>query len=80
MSLECRLRQIIELSERARIILGDVIAIHIQDDLFSNPERFHIDLLKYRPVGRLFGTKYMTVTDNIVELGDVEPGPSERSH
>ncbi|MDB5798730.1 MAG: hypothetical protein JWP36_2632 [Paucimonas sp.] len=67
-SLECRLRDMIVLSDRARIILGDVIAVHVKDELFSNQQRMHLDLAAYRPVGRLFASKYVTVNENVVEL------------
>lgn len=67
-SLECRLRDTLVLSERARIVLGDVVAIHVRDGLFSDPGRLHVDLGAYRPIGRLFGKKYVRVVDGVIDL------------
>lgn len=64
---ECRHRQTIVLSERAGIVLGDVVCIHVRPGLIDEA-RMHVDLARYRPVGRLFGTRYVAVDENLVEL------------
>lgn len=67
-SLECRLRQTLHLSERARIVLGDVVAIHVRDALFADPCRLHVDLAAYRPIGRLHGRQYVAVAGHVIDL------------
>ncbi|HLT25137.1 MAG TPA: flavin reductase family protein [Zeimonas sp.] len=65
--LECRHRQTIVLSERASIVLGDVVCIHVRPGLLDE-RSLHLDLARYRPVGRLFGTRYVAVDEHVVEL------------
>jgi flavin reductase (DIM6/NTAB) family NADH-FMN oxidoreductase RutF len=67
-SLECRLRETVVLSRSARIFLGDVVGIHLREDLLADQDRMHIDLDAYRPMGRLFGRKYVKIADGVVEL------------
>jgi flavin reductase (DIM6/NTAB) family NADH-FMN oxidoreductase RutF len=73
-SFECRLRETVVLSESARIFLGDVVGIHLREDLLADPDSMHIDVTAYRSVGRLFGRKYVKVTGGVVEL-DGPDGP-----
>ena len=62
-SMECRLRQIISVSERplgASIVLGEILRFHVQDALFDN---FKIDPDQLRAVGRMGGPTYTRTRD-----------------
>ena len=62
-SMECKLRQIISVSEKplgASIVLGEILRFHVQDALFDN---FKIDPDQLRPVGRMGGPTYIRTRD-----------------
>lgn len=62
-SMECKLRQIISVSEKplgASIVLGEILRFHVQDALFDN---FKIDPDQLRAVGRMGGPTYIRTRD-----------------
>ncbi|MEI7530750.1 MAG: flavin reductase family protein [Betaproteobacteria bacterium] len=61
-SLECQLFQTIELSERRSLILGEVLAIHI-DDAIMDLETKRLIPEKYSPIARLYGDYYAWLGD-----------------
>jgi flavin reductase (DIM6/NTAB) family NADH-FMN oxidoreductase RutF len=61
--MECRLRQIIEVSDRpsgGSIVLGEVLRFHVREDLVEN---FRIDPEKLAAVGRMGGPTYVHTHD-----------------
>jgi flavin reductase (DIM6/NTAB) family NADH-FMN oxidoreductase RutF len=61
--MECRLRQIIEVSDRpsgGSIVLGEVLRFHVREDLVEN---FRIDPEKLAAVGRMGGPTYARTHD-----------------
>jgi flavin reductase (DIM6/NTAB) family NADH-FMN oxidoreductase RutF len=61
--MECRLRQIIEISDRpsgGSIVLGEVMRFHVREDLVEN---FRIDPEKLSAVGRMGGPSYVRTHD-----------------
>lgn len=58
-SFECKLFHIHELGGSA-LILGEIVAIHLKDDIWQNGT---IDLTHYQPVGRLGENLYCTIND-----------------
>jgi len=61
-SLECRLRQVIEIGETRRLLLGEGVHFHVREDLFD-PEKFRIRGEKFFPVGRFYGNRYTRTRD-----------------
>jgi flavin reductase (DIM6/NTAB) family NADH-FMN oxidoreductase RutF len=61
-SLECQLFQIIELTERRSLILGEVNSIHI-DDAIIDPATKRLIPEKYSPIARLYGDLYAWLGD-----------------
>lgn len=55
-NLECRVRQVIALGETGKLILGDVVAIHVSEDVLDGTR---IDNDALRAVGRMAGTTYI---------------------
>ena len=58
-SFECRLFQRIEVGTARDIVLGEVVHIHARDGLIDAVTK-RVSEDRYRPVGRLFGTRYCT--------------------
>ncbi|MEM7112617.1 MAG: flavin reductase family protein [Chloroflexota bacterium] len=60
---ECRLQQIVEIGDAnggGASIFGEVVAVHVRDDLYENGR---IDLAGLKPIGRLSGNNYTRVND-----------------
>lgn len=55
-NLECRVRQVIALGDTGRLILGDVVAIHVEEDVLDGTR---IDSDALRAVGRMAGATYI---------------------
>ncbi len=55
-NLECRVRQAIELGENTSLIIGDVVAIHVEEAVLDGTR---IDNDALRAVGRMAGATYI---------------------
>jgi flavin reductase (DIM6/NTAB) family NADH-FMN oxidoreductase RutF len=55
-NLECKVRQVIALGEESKLILGDVVAIHVEEDVLDGTR---IDSDALRAVGRMAGATYI---------------------
>ena len=62
-AMECRLTQILELGRRPNhLVIGEVIWFHYAEGLVN--ERFHVDVGRVNPIGRLAGKGgYTRITD-----------------
>jgi flavin reductase (DIM6/NTAB) family NADH-FMN oxidoreductase RutF len=61
--MECRLRQIIEVSDRPQgsaIVLGDVLRFHVREDVVDN---YRIDADRLAAIGRMGGPTYTRTRD-----------------
>jgi flavin reductase (DIM6/NTAB) family NADH-FMN oxidoreductase RutF len=61
--MECRLRQIVEVSDRpagGSIVMGEVLRFHVREDLVEN---FRVDPEKLAAVGRMGGPTYVRTRD-----------------
>ena len=58
-SFECKVFQRIELGTVRDLILGEVVHVHARDGLID-PVTRRVSEADYRPVGRLYGTRYCT--------------------
>lgn len=56
-NLECRLHTALELSERRTLVLGEVVCIHILDEIID-PETKRVIPERYSPIARLYGDHY----------------------
>lgn len=71
-SFECKLSQLVTVSEApggGAAILGQVVCIHIRDDVYQDE---YINLEVLRPIGRLAGNKYTRITETF-EMKRVPP-------
>jgi flavin reductase (DIM6/NTAB) family NADH-FMN oxidoreductase RutF len=75
-ALECRLMQVLELGRRPyHLVIGEVVYFHYQDGLVN--ERFHVDVGRVNPIGRLAGKGgYTRITDRfeMPRLSAAKPG------
>lgn len=61
-ALECRTKQVLDFSDHRAVLIGEVISIYARDDIIDL-ETLHVDLARYRPIGRLFGSLYCKTRD-----------------
>lgn len=66
-ALECELFQIIDLGENA-LVLGRVLAMHIQDDAVLDAKKSYIDTPKLRLLGRMHGTGWYARTSDLFQM------------
>lgn len=62
-NLECRMTQILEFGEASRktsFIIGDVLLVHVRDELYVNGE---IQMSRLKAIGRLGGAQYCRTND-----------------
>lgn len=59
--MECKLIRIVEFGTRHHVIFGEVLLFHFHDGIVN--ERFHVDVQKLNPIGRLSGSLYAKVRE-----------------
>lgn len=63
---ECRTFQILDMGPRRRIVLGQVLATHIEDKYLLDADRCHIDTCAFQLVARMHGrNKYSRTMDQL---------------
>jgi len=58
-SFECRLERRIEFGPEREMVVGEILLVHARDGIID-PATKRISEERYRPVGRLYGTRYCT--------------------
>ena len=66
-ALECRIFQFVPAGKHV-IVLGRVVAIHIQDDCVLDAKKFYVDTPKMGLVGRMHGRGWYARTTDRVEI------------
>jgi len=78
--LECRRYMNIEIARGRNIVLGEVLHIAFRDRVVDRA-RLYVDRDRYRPIGRLAGSGYVTQGTAFdmgrVSLEDLRPGPAK---
>lgn len=72
-NMECKLSQIVTISERVGggwLVIGEILMMHVADEIYV-PD-FKIDTLKLQPVGRLAGAGY-SHTHDLFEMQRPKP-------
>ena len=67
-SFECELFQTVPLSEISSVILGKVLALHIEDRFISNRERLHLDTPAMRLISRMHGAGWYARTTDLFKI------------
>jgi flavin reductase (DIM6/NTAB) family NADH-FMN oxidoreductase RutF len=66
-ALECRTFQLIPIG-RHTLVLGEVVAMHIRDELMLDPARHYVDTPGLRLVGRMHGRGWYARTTDVVDV------------
>ena len=61
-ALECRHYTTLEVSRERRLAIGEVVHIHVRAGIWDM-ERMRIDITQYRPLARLFGNYYASLSE-----------------
>ena len=61
---ECRLYKVLEFSAQRSIVFGEIVSMHIRDELFDN-EKLRIRVDRFDPVGRLGGPNYCRTSERM---------------
>lgn len=65
-AMECRRVQMVELAAGRAVVLGEVVAFHIEDGCVLDPVRCHIDTPRLGLIGRMHGAGgYVRTTDRL---------------
>jgi flavin reductase (DIM6/NTAB) family NADH-FMN oxidoreductase RutF len=67
-NMECKVRQIIELSDKpwgGHLILGEVLLFHVYDEIIVDSVNYFIDPDKLSAIGRMGGPQYSKIHDRI---------------
>lgn len=59
--MECKLIRIVEFGTRHHAVFGEVVMFHYHDGIVN--ERYHVDIAKLDPIGRLSGSLYTKVRE-----------------
>jgi flavin reductase (DIM6/NTAB) family NADH-FMN oxidoreductase RutF len=62
-AFECKLMQIVELGKMRSLVLGEILAMHVNDDAVIDAARCYIDTPKLRLVGRMHANSYVRTSD-----------------
>jgi len=59
-ALECRHYTTLEVSRERRLVIGEVVYIHVRPGIID-PVRMRVDMKEYRPLARLYGNFYASL-------------------
>jgi len=72
-SLECRVERRIEFGPERELVVGEILLIHAREGIID-PQTKRISEEHYRPVGRLFASRYCTTRQRFDLPGALPPG------
>lgn len=67
-SFECRLLQAVQPSTESTIVIGEVLAAHIEERFILDAERCHIDTPAMGMIGRMHGAGYYARTSDLFTM------------
>lgn len=73
-SMECTLRQIVDLGPDNGLVLGNVLAMHVRDDLVLDPAKHYIDTPRLKLIGRMHGTGWYARTSDLFQMDRIPRG------
>ena len=79
-SLECKVERRIEFGPEREMVIGEILLIHAREGVID-PKTKRVSEERYRPVGRLFASRYCTTRDRFDLPGALPPvqSPKEQS-
>src|SRR4051812_14406430 len=67
-SMECKLVQIVELGAKTGLVLGEIVAMHVRDDLVIDPAKYYVNTPKMKLIGRMHGAGWYARTSDLFEM------------
>ncbi|RVT93533.1 flavin reductase family protein [Sphingomonas crocodyli] len=67
-SFECRLQQIVEVSETQSIVIGEVVYGHVRDEFIVDADKMRLNVDAMRLIGRMHGPGYYARTTDLFDL------------
>jgi len=61
-ALECRHYQTLEVGALRRLVVGEIVHVHVRAGIWD-PEKMRVDMTQYRPLARLFGNFYASLSE-----------------
>jgi flavin reductase (DIM6/NTAB) family NADH-FMN oxidoreductase RutF len=68
--LECHVFKLLEVSATRELVIGEILLVHARDGIIDHKSK-RISEQAYRPIGRLFGTRYCTTRQRFNLPGDL---------
>ena len=68
--LECRLFRLLEISATRQLVLGEILLVHAREGIID-PQTKRVSEQAYRPIGRLFASRYCTTRQRFNLPGDL---------
>jgi flavin reductase (DIM6/NTAB) family NADH-FMN oxidoreductase RutF len=68
--LECRLFRLLEISATRQLVLGEILLVHAREGIID-PQTKRVSEQAYRPIGRLFASRYCTTRERFNLPGDL---------
>ena len=67
-AMECELMQIVELGPDSGLVLGQVLAMHVQDEYVLDASRRYIDTPQLKLIGRMYGSGWYVKTSDLFQI------------
>jgi flavin reductase (DIM6/NTAB) family NADH-FMN oxidoreductase RutF len=67
-AMECELMQIVPLGDSTGLVLGRVLAMHIQDQSVIDPDKHYIDTPSLQLIGRMHGAGFYARTSDLFKM------------
>jgi flavin reductase (DIM6/NTAB) family NADH-FMN oxidoreductase RutF len=78
-AMECELMQIVELGANSGLVLGRILAMHINDEAMIDPARCYVDTPKLGLIGRMHGAGWYARTTDLFEMPRIARGDWKRA-
>lgn len=67
-AFECELIQVVELGPSSGLVLGQVVAMHIQDEFLIDAERHYVDTPALKLIARMHGSGFYARTSDLFKM------------
>ena len=67
-AMECELHQDVHIAPDRVLVLGRVVAMHIEDEMMEDPERYYVDTPKLDLIGRMHGRGWYARTNSLFKM------------
>ena len=71
-AMECELTQTVEIGKDTVLVLGRVVAMHLNDDAVLDEKKLYVDTPKLKLVGRMHGRGWYARTSDLFEIPRME--------